>query len=445
LSEFSGHDPGTGLPRLRKALANLVSLHQKSNASACHGLVILSLQPNAALLRLAPEANERLRREVSWRLTGILREQDRLYVLGVWEWLAILPDLPSPASVSLAMLKLRRVFQQPTLKISDHELDIQVVCGSAIYPDHGHDPQHLIQSARIAVLHASQRNEWSAMYQPDMEQASASHIDLSRKLRNALLEDRLQLFLQPQVNISDFHCCHAEVLLRWRCPDGEWIDAAEAVKILEQSGLRPNFNRWLFQRVTLYLAQLRDAKKDVSISVNLTANDLLDPEVPDLIQQALSLRKLPTSALTLEITETAAIQESQEVEDVLRQLRAMNIRLSIDDFGTGYAGMAYLQRLPVQEIKVDQRFILPLAESPRDQEITRSIIELAHKLGMQVVAEGVETPATQECLRQMNCERVQGFLYSRALPVEAFMDWLAAWESKGKGTNAPEEVIQRDA
>jgi EAL domain-containing protein (putative c-di-GMP-specific phosphodiesterase class I)/GGDEF domain-containing protein len=441
LAEFSDRDPGTGLPRLFQALADLAHLQKEIDGRACHGLVILSLQPNAALLRLTPETNELLRREISWRLAGVLREQDRLYALGNWEWLALLPGLPSPAAITLATMKLHRVFHQPPLAINGSELDIQAICGSAIYPDHGHDPQHLIQSARIAALYSSPQNEWSSIYQPGMEQGNAQQVSLARKLNEALREDRLQLFLQPQLDIHDNHCRHAEALLRWQLPGGAWINPSQTIEILERNGLRPNFNRWLFQRAALYLSLLRDTGKEMSLSVNLTANDLLDPEVPDLLAQALSTWNLPTGNLTLEITETVAVQESREVEKILRQLRAMNIRLSIDDFGTGYAGIAYLQHLPVQEIKVDKRFILPLVKSPRDQDITRSIIELAHKLDLQVVAEGVETPETLESLRQMRCERAQGYLYSRALPFETFLEWLAAHEAKApprsERANAP--------
>jgi EAL domain-containing protein (putative c-di-GMP-specific phosphodiesterase class I)/GGDEF domain-containing protein len=429
LAELPDRDPGTGLPRLMQALADLARLRQEIDNRICHGLVILSLQPNASLLRLTPETHEILRREVSWRLAGVLREQDRLYVLGSEEWLALLPRLPSPAAISLAMLKLHRVFHQPPLEINGEELGIQAICGAAICPDHGNDPQHLIQSARIAALHSNPKNEWASIYRHDMEQGNIQHVHLARKLNDALREDRLQLFLQPQVDIHDQCCRHAEALLRWQHPSGEWINPAQTIEILEKSGLRPNFNRWLFQRAALYLSSLRDTHKDMNLSINLTANDLLDPEVPDLLAQALSTWNLPTDNLTLEITETVAVQESRAVEKVLRQLRAMNVRLSIDDFGTGYAGIAYLQHLPVQEIKIDKRFILPLATSSRDQDITRSIIELAHKLNLQVVAEGVETPEALEYLQQMRCERIQGYLYSPALPMETFLDWLEAHQT----------------
>ncbi|MDR3352467.1 MAG: bifunctional diguanylate cyclase/phosphodiesterase [Zoogloeaceae bacterium] len=426
MSESLAFDPGTGLPRLRHAIADFARWRQEENdPEKCHGLVVLDIKPSAALLRLSTEAGELLRQEVSWRLADVLRPNDRLYVLGQWEWLVLLFSLPSPASVSLAMLRLNHTLQPPLQELGSEGFLLQPVCGGAVCPDHGGDPQHLVQSARIAALHASEQEEWSALYRPDMEQRSSERADLSRRLQSALLGGDLQLFLQPQIDLADCRCRSAEALLRWKHPNGQWVDPVVAVELLEQAGMRPDFNRWLFQRAALYLSQLREKKQEIRISINLTARDLLDPEVPDLLEQALATWSLPPGSLTLEITETTAVRESREVEDILRRLGAMQAQLSIDDFGTGYAGMAYLQHLPVQEIKVDKRFIRNLAQSTRDREITASIIELAHKLGMHVVAEGVESIEAKKCLEDMGCERIQGHLYSPALPMEAFLRWVS--------------------
>ncbi|MDR3322752.1 MAG: diguanylate cyclase, partial [Zoogloeaceae bacterium] len=174
-----------------QALKMLTRLQQESAGNACHGLVAISLKPNATLLRLTPENTARLHEEISLRLTQALREQDTLYALGVWEWLAVLPHLPSPASVSFAMLKLHRIFQQSPPRIEGQEASLQPVCGSAICPDHGDDPQHLLQSARIAALYACQQGEWMAIYQPDMERGGRESADLIRQLQSALLEDQL--------------------------------------------------------------------------------------------------------------------------------------------------------------------------------------------------------------------------------------------------------------
>ena len=400
-----------------------------ADPSRCQGLVVFGLAREAALLRLAPEAVGRLSMQITERLRAAMRSADRLYVLGEWEWLILLPNLPSSAPVHLAMLKFRRVFYQPPLAIGGVEVGLNAVCGAALSPEHGEDPLHLVQSARIAALAASQNGDWVALYDPGMEPESATQHNLIAELQHDLGENALALFLQPQVELASGRCVHAEALLRWRRHSGDWVQPPLIMATIERGGLRQAFNRWLFQNAALTLAQLRDTRVAVDLSVNITANDLLDPEMPDLVAQALRLWHLPPERLSLEITETVAVEESQEVADVLHRLRSLGVRLAIDDFGTGYAGMTYLQQLPVHEVKIDRRFVAPLAESARDREIIRSITGLARTLGLRIVAEGVETEAVMGLLGELGCTAAQGYLHSRALPLQDFIAWWHAREA----------------
>ncbi|TAH50172.1 MAG: GGDEF domain-containing protein [Betaproteobacteria bacterium] len=419
--------PGT-LPRLRHALADLARIAGDAESSRCQGLVVFGLVREAALLRLAPEAMARLGMQISERLRAALRPADRLYALGEWEWLILLTNLPSSAPVHLAMMKFRRVFYQPPLAIGGVEVGLNAVCGAALSPEHGEDPLHLVQSARIAALAASQNGDWVAVYDPCMEQESLTQQNLIAELQRDLTENVLALYLQPQVEVSSGRCVHVEALLRWQRRSGDWVQPPLIMATIERGGLRHAFNRWLFQAAALTLAQLRDAQVPVDVSVNITANDLLDPEMPDLLAQALRLWHLPAQRLCLEITETVAVEESQGVTDVLHRLRSLGVRLAIDDFGTGYAGMTYLQQLPVHEVKIDRRFVAPIAESPRDREIIRSITGLAHTLGLRIVAEGVETEAVMDLLGELGCTAAQGYLHARALPLQDFIAWWRARE-----------------
>lgn len=414
--------PGS-LPRLRQALADLTRLAGDADASSCQGLVVFSVVREPALLRLAPEAVARLSMHIADRLRAALRPADRLYVLGEWEWLLLLPNLPSSAPVHLAMLKFRRVFYQPPLAIGGVEVGLNAVCGSALSPEHGKDPLHLVQSARIAALAASQRGEWVALYDPEMEQESTAQQNLVTELQQDLADNALALYVQPQVEIASGRCVHGEALLRWQRRNGEWVQPPLVMATIERAGLRHAFNRWLFQTAALTLAQLRDAQVPVDMSINITAHDLLDPEMPDLVAQALTLWHLPPERLCVEITETVAVEESQEVTDVLHRLRGLGVRLAIDDFGTGYAGMAYLQRLPVHEVKIDRRFVAPITDSPRDREIIRSISSLARSLGLRIVAEGVETNEVMDLLGELGCTSAQGYLHGRAMPLAEFIAW----------------------
>ncbi|MBS0512333.1 MAG: EAL domain-containing protein [Proteobacteria bacterium] len=421
--------PGS-LPRLRQALADITRLAGDADASSCQGLVVFSVVREPALLRLAPEAVARLSMHIADRLRAALRPADRLYVLGEWEWLLVLPNLPSSAPVHLAMLKFRRVFYQPPLAIGGVEMGLNAVCGSALSPEHGKDPLHLVQSARIAALAASQRGDWVALYDPEMEQESTAQQNLVTELQQDLADNALALFIQPQVEIASGRCVHGEALLRWQRRNGEWVQPPLVMATIERAGLRHAFNRWLFQTAALTLAQLRDAHVPVDMSINITAHDLLDPEMPDLVAQALTLWHLPPERLCVEITETVAVEESQEVTDVLHRLRGLGVRLAIDDFGTGYAGMAYLQRLPVHEVKIDRRFVAPITDSPRDREIIRSISSLARSLGLRIVAEGVETNEVMDLLGELGCTSAQGYLHGRAMPLAEFIAWWRERESR---------------
>ena len=187
--------------------------------------------------------------------------------------------------------------------------------------------------------------------------------------------------------------------------------------------MRQTFNRWLLHQATQIQLQLAEQGIDIVLSINLSANDLLDIELPDMIGQVLATWDIAPDRILLEITETIMVDESWQVLDVLNRMRKLGLHLSIDDFGTGYAGLSYLQRLPVQEVKIDQMFVRQAAESEKAREIITSIIQLATKLNMSVIAEGVETTEILGILSALGCRFAQGYLFSKALPMPAFIDW----------------------
>lgn len=200
--------------------------------------------------------------------------------------------------------------------------------------------------------------------------------------------------------------------------------------MVERLGLRSRFTRWLLQQAMQIQSRLREEGIRLVLSINLSANDLLDAELPELIEQTLATWELTADCLLLELTETLMIEDTEEVIEILGRLRKQGFQLSVDDFGTGYASMSYLQRLPVQEVKIDQSFVLHAERSERDREIIASVVQLAHRLGMQVVAEGVETEATAEIVRRLDCDRAQGFRYATALPLDDFIIWWHGHESR---------------
>lgn len=416
-------DHVTGLPRYASALVEIPHLARQQATDRVMGVVSFAVRPSPGLYRLRPEAAQRLRASISAQLGELVKAKDRLYSIAHWEWLAILPDLPSSAPVQLFMLHLRNRFASPLASV-DGTISLQTDCGGAIWPDDGTDALHLIQSARIARLATVGEGREPTLYENGMEETEAGQQSLLADLKAALAGGQgLSLFLQPQVTLRDGACPSCEALLRWQRPNGEWVPPPQTLSAIEHLGLRSTFCRWLLQRAIQTRRQLLAAGIDITLAINLSASDLLDTELPDLIAQSLATWDVPAASLLLELTETAMVEQTTQVMDTLQTLRGMGLRLSIDDFGTGYAGMSYLQRLPVEEVKIDRCFITQIAESERDREIVRAVVRLAHRLKMRVIAEGVETEGAASTVAKLRCDRAQGYLYAKPLPAAGFIAW----------------------
>ena len=269
-----------------------------------------------------------------------------------------------------------------------------------------------------------------AAYDPAMEQTDHAQQQLHAELPRALAgAPGLDLFLQPQIDLSNHRCVGCETLLRWHLPAEEPVLPNRTLAAIERLGLRSTFTRWLLQQAMQIQHRLRAEGISIVLSINLSASDLLDTELPDLIAQTLATWELTPQCLLFELTETLMIENIEQVIDVLRRLRKQGFQLSVDDFGTGYASMSYLQQLPVQEVKIDQSFVRYAETSQRDREIIASLAQLAHRLDMTVVAEGVETIETAEIVAQLGCNRAQGFLYAAAMPLEEFIVWWRGHEN----------------
>ena len=393
------------------------------------GVISLYAQPDAALYRLPLEHMRRFERAMEREIRSRLRAQDSLFAVDGKEWLIVLPNLSSAAVLTLAMLKFEQAFNEGPLEIDGIALPMRVVCGAAISPDHGKDAFHLLQSARIAGLFGGRGDTGSQIYNSSMEESSPSLASLERDLRAAFSGgSELELHLQPKVHVASGECRSAEALLRWRNSAGQWVPPPVVVSLIDRLGMRHRFNRWLFQRAAQILHGLHMEGLEVDVSINLSATDLYDVEVPELISQALSTWNVSPERLCLEITETSMIDDAEgvSVSAVLGRLRALGLSLSIDDFGTGFSGMSRLKRLAVQEVKIDRSFVIDLLSSSRDREIAASIIDLSHRLGVEVTAEGVEDEQTASLLADMGCDHIQGFLYSKALPPADFVTWVRA-------------------
>lgn len=409
-----------------RALADISHLTRRQEAPQPLGIVSLFIPPTPVIYRLTPETAHDLRRSVCRRLESVLRPSDRLYSVTHWEWLILLPELLSSAPLTLAMLRLRGSLSEALTTLDGTSINLECHCGGALWPDDGLDAIHLVQSARIARIHADCNGSGVETYHPGMDAMHSEQTQLLADLPQALAgssEHNLCLYLQPQVSLADGRCTGAEALLRWPQGDGHSTPPLHIIAALDKLGLRHKFARWLLNQAMQIIGALNTAGIDIPISINLSASDLLDIELPDLVAQALATWSIPAGRLRLEITETMMIEESPQVSEVINGLRQIGVSLAIDDFGTGYAGMSYLQRLPVNEVKIDQRFVRQAVNSERDREIIASITQLSHRLNLTVLAEGVEDASTAAILQTLGCEYAQGFLYAHALPLTEFIAW----------------------
>lgn len=363
------------------------------------------------------------------KLSRLLRPLDSAFVGHEAEWLLLLPDVKSMAQPALAATHIRQAFADPVVLLSGRPVVLDVAIGAAMMPDHGHDPEEVILAARLARTSLQQTSEPFAMFDDSLRLDWQQRHLIAEELRLALRHESLTLYLQPQVDVAMGRCFGAELLLRWRRGNGDWVAPPVIVDIIEEYGWRTQFTDWLIRAALRLSTELDAAGVPISLSVNLTAGDVLDTDLPELVAQCLETWHLPGSRFTFELTESAMMGDRARGLAVMRKLRELGVRLALDDFGTGYSSLSYLATLPVNEIKVDRSFIIGMSGSAEGVRIVRAIIDLAHDLGMRSLAEGVENKEQREQLLALGCKDAQGYLYGKPMQRDAFIDWYLARQS----------------
>jgi predicted signal transduction protein with EAL and GGDEF domain len=310
---------------------------------------------------------------------------------------------------------LRRELAAP-FELSDVTVSIDPLIGVAVGPGDGTDAEELLQRADVAVSVARERPDRVARYTGRMPSDGALTPHLLTELSAALEAGDVVVHYQPQVQVATGRVIGVEALVRWQHPVHGLLPPASFIPAAERTGLIRPLTLYVLNRALDQAAQWRAAGRDLSVSVNLSVRDLLDPQFVADVRDAVLLHGVGGQGLELEITETMAMVDPQRSMAVLESLSAMGVMLSVDDYGTGYSSLAYLQRLPVRRLKIDRSFVMGMVEDEASAAIVRSTIELARNLGMTVVAEGVEDDATLLALRAMQCFAAQGFGLGRPVP-----------------------------
>ncbi|TAK90522.1 MAG: GGDEF domain-containing protein [Burkholderiaceae bacterium] len=396
---------------------------QEGDTTRNTALMMLDLRRSDRLLASADAPRARkVSNNVRQRMESVLRPLDRYtWVAPDCIWLA-LPALASPTVAVVSATKLLK-FLEVDFLVEGSTVHMRPCIGIACYPDHALEAQELIETADFALQEARRTEMGYALYQPSTGDQARHSSTLEIELRQALQSQALHVHYQPQIDLSSGRCPSAEALVRWTRADGRAVSPALIAEIAENSGLTRSLTQFVLNTVLQKIAAFVAQGIDISISVNLSARMLSDDHLPDLVWEALQRWGVSPERLTFEVTESSIIHDIDHSIQMLQTLKALDVRLSIDDFGTGYSSLAYLQRFPLNELKIDRLFVASLLRSRGDVQIVRSVIDLAHNFDLRAVAEGVEDEQTLLLLRQLGCDMVQGFWFSRALPGEAFAVW----------------------
>ena len=421
------HDTLTGLPnrtalyrRVRRATARV------RVRGGTVGLLLIDLDRFKEVNdTLGHDHGDRLLRDVAERLRGALRRGDTLARLGGDEFAVLLRGLPDRGAAVELALRLTGALERPFV-VRGVTVQLGASVGVALCPDHGTDVTTLVQRADVAMYEAKREHASVRVYDAARDPYSPDRLQRLGELRHALEADELVLHYQPKVAVEDGSVTGVEALVRWEHPQHGLLAPAEFLPLAERTGLMGDLTRWVIDAALRQARAWQDDGIEVPIAINLAAANILDAALPDVVAERLAHWEVPGERLTCELSEHTVMADPRRAHEVLRRLRELGVRLSLDDFGTGHSSLAYLKRLPLDEVKIDRAFVAGIVGDLNDMLIVRSTIDLARSLGLEVVAEGVEGADVLDSLRALHCHEAQGFHLSHPLPPAALEAWLRA-------------------
>jgi diguanylate cyclase (GGDEF)-like protein/PAS domain S-box-containing protein len=364
---------------------------------------------------LGHAAGDELLVELGRRLRETLRGSDTVARLGGDEFGVLLPEATVPEDVLTAVERIRAAIERPVV-VQGLPLSLEASIGIALYPDAGDDVDTLVRCADGAMYHAKREKLGSAFYDADCIPHGTKRLTIVGELRRALDQRELILHYQPKALLSDGEIRSVEALIRWHHPDRGLVAPDEFIPIAHQTGLIKPLTLYVIDEALRQCRAWQDEGVRLAIAVNLSPRSLVDPDFPAQVAGLLERWSIEPTLLEFEITESSMLADPARTKQILEQLAEMKIRLSIDDFGTGYSSLAYLKRLPVSEIKIDRSFVMNMDNDEDDAIIVRSTIDLGRNLGLDVVAEGVETAETWDLLASLGCTAAQGDYLGRPVP-----------------------------
>lgn len=376
---------------------------------------------------LGHDVGDCLLKEISQRLTVQSAHAPFIARLGGDEFGLIFTDISSD-SIAQTPKEIAAIFNHP-FELNQISLDVDVSVGMAIFPEHADNAQGLLLCADIATYSCKGHHSRFATYQPALNNYSVLRLNLMTELRSALAEGQLTLYYQPKLAIEENRITSVECLIRWIHPTHGFIPPDEFIPLAEQTGAIRDVTNWAVNTALKQHKVWVDQGIDLGIAINISAHDLVDMKLPAYVKNRLEKYQTPAPLLTLEVTESAVMNDPENALNALNKLREMGITLSIDDFGTGYSSMAQLNKMPVSELKIDKAFVFGMVKNERDKVIVKTMIGLASNLNMSTVAEGVEDADTLELLSELGCSKAQGYYLSKPLPPAEFTQWIKNYQA----------------
>jgi diguanylate cyclase (GGDEF)-like protein len=366
---------------------------------------------------------------VEQQLQKILRSGDFVSRIGDNEFGILLTGLNNTSHALLAANKITSEFKH-AVNIEGSQISPKIVMGISAKPDHGTTFEELLHAATLALQKAENNNEDYLLHQFSSSDMPPS-LMLENEIQPALDDDEFSLFCQPKINLSEGNLYGGEALIRWNSKKYGFVNTQYFIDILEGSSSLVPVTSWVLNVAIRQCLLYQEKLPGFSMAVNLSPSLLTNRSIIEIVSNAVSIWSLKPSSLILEVTEGAMMMNPVKSMEILNEFHQLGFGVSIDDFGTGYSSLAYLKNLPADEIKIDKSFVMNMANDKKDESIVKAAIDLAHNLGLKIVAEGIEDEKTFDILTEMGCDFAQGYFMAKPMPCDDLLDWMqqSKWTS----------------
>lgn len=433
INYIQNFDIETGLPNYNLLMERLNKHLYTSDTSHHVGLIIINLHMNFDEAARLKAMSASLVIKAMQRVQEHLNEDSKLFRVTPGELVVLVSHLNFHAQLNLIASRLVHAFET-ALQLDNVTLILKPYLGCVSSFTSKSTAITFYEHGKLALQYAMSKNYQIEIYDQHITTSFSNIHKLDEAIIEALQKNELEIYLQPIVTLPSEVCLNAEILLRWESEEWKLVSAVRLIDTIYKKGFGKVFIRWLINTGCQQIAELNAIHhRSIALTLNLSVADLLDADLPDLLAQSIALWEIPAENLIIEITEGDIMVDEEKAAKIIDQIVRLGCKLALDDFGTGYSSMARLRNMPIHFVKIDQSFVRNIAHSPEDLEIVQSVVGLAHGLGKQIVAEGVEDKACLDILKAMKCEKIQGYYYAKPMPAAKFSAWLKTFSPADAG------------